>query len=236
MSESAPEANIAATPYSVPPPTPTPQSSEFMKAKTEAMISDKVTNYVMAQGAAKPSAPVRVAVIDGAPTVIPTPNVVPTDIGQIVPAEDMHLFGEEPPSFPACEFPGCNGEGSYSIVSGSGKPLSINRKGELVFGDAPPIDEYGMTAAERNRALLGVVGPSGAVGRMMPKCHVAVCVTHRSLPHAPKKPKTEHREEFTSYPRAAAAAHKIGLRTRTEPKITARKTLDGDRFEVVWLA
>jgi hypothetical protein len=229
------KSSTGATPYATPTSTPEPQSPEVQAGRFLA----QVTNQSI-EGVSLPTVPpVSVTTVDGVPVVVSTPKIGGANdagVAQIVPDEDLRLFGEEPPSFPVCEFPACKGEGRNQIISGAGRPLSINRKGELVFGDPPPVDEYGMTAAERNRALAGIVGPSGAVGRILPKSHIDVCEVHRSLPHAPKKPKTEHREVFTSYPKASAAAHKIALRTRTEPKVTARKTPDGDSFEVVWFA
>jgi hypothetical protein len=236
VTESAPGSmNVAATPYGTPTPTPTPQAPEVSAAQFIGKQSAQaVSSLKLPTGPAA-----RVVVIDGVPTVVSqASNIGEAGIGQLVSDDDLRLFGEEPERFPACEFPGCKGEGRYSIIAGGGKPLSINKRGELEFGTPPPIDEYGMSPQDVTRAkagLVGVIGPSGAVGRQLPKSHVDVCLAHQSLPHAPGKPKTPRvAGPFKSYPRAGVEAHKVSLRVRSEAGIYSVKRDGVDEFYVRW--
>lgn len=217
-------------------PTPEPQSPGFRKAH-----ADGIASSIVAQGladAAEPAPPLTVTTLDGVPTVIPRPSLGGTgDVGQLVDDDALRLMGEEPLRFPRCEFPKCDGEGQYQIISGSGKPLSINRKGELVFGDPPPLAEAVMSPNDRARAmagLSGVVGPSGiAAARQAPKSHVDVCQIHRNLPHAPKEPKRRYRSgPYSSYQAAAARAHAVGSRTRYECRMRSEKVGGVDRWYV----
>ena len=235
MTESAPGSmNIASTPYGSPTPTPQPQAPEAQVGLFTAKQSAQAVNSLkLASGPAA-----RITMIDGVPHVVSTPAIGDANVGQQITDEDLRLFGEEPERFPACEFPGCKGEGRYQIVAANGKPLSINKRGELEFGTPPPIDEYGMSPQDVTRAkagLVGVIGPSGAVGRQLPKSHVDVCLAHQSLPHAPGKPKTPRvAGPFKSYPRAGVEAHKVSLRVRSEAGIYSVKRDGVDEFYVRW--
>jgi hypothetical protein len=154
-------------------------------------------------------------------------------------------MGEEPQrAAPVCEFPKCDGAGTYQIFSQSGKPLSINRKGELVFGDAPPLGEHAMSPNEKARALAGlpvglegIVGPSGVAvpaATLAPKSVLNVCHVHRVLPHAPKEPKKRYLTgPYASHQQAAARAHTVGARTRVTPEIRSQKVAGVDQWYVM---
>ena len=194
MTDSTPDPmNVAATPYATPTPTPEPQTGAVEAGRYQGHRTGNALKSIKAidaiQGIKGPRA-ARVVMIDGVPTVVSqAPNIGEAGTAQQVPNEDLPLMGETPEHWPTCEFPGCKGEGRYKIVAGSGKPLSISKCGELVFGAPPPVDVYGMSPGEQQRALVGVIGPSGVVGRIAPKSHVDVCLNHQHLPHAPSKPK-----------------------------------------------
>jgi hypothetical protein len=227
------------------PATPVLQSLAVKAGQAKAYLSDAETKALAQNTAIDP--PIRVTTVDGVPTVIARPALTgEAGVGQQVPIEDLDALGMDRDTFPVCEFPACKGEGRHQIFSSAGKPLSINRKGELVFGDLDPMPHAGMSAADKSRAaagLVGVVGPSGVVGTQMPKCFVNVCQDHQALPHAPKKaaPKRYRSGPWSSYFRASHRAQQIGMRTRTEASVYPVKTdgvdawyIDGDDGAPGW--
>lgn len=212
------------------PATPEPQPFVYKAAKAKAWLTSKETEALEKNAAVAP--PVTITTIDGVPTVIARPALSgEAGVGQLMTDEDLRALGEEPLRFPVCEFPGCKGEGRHQIVSGAGKPLSINHKGQLVFGDAPSVDAHEMSANDGARAragLAGVVGPSGQMGQQVPKFHVDVCQIHQTLPNAPRKPKQRYQSgPYTSYITARQRAAKVGLRTRVEPAVFPLKQKNG---------
>ena len=176
--------------------------------------------------------------IDGVPTLVQREPLAGgfAGIGRQVSNEDLETMGEEPLKFPVCQYPGCKGEGSYQIISGAGKPLSINRKGELVFGTPPEIIEQRMTPADKARlraGLIGVIGPGIGVATQAPRTHVDVCQIHQTLPHAPKKPSKRYESgPYDSFVSAAARAQRVSARTREEAKLRSVKVDGKDQFYV----
>lgn len=211
------------------PASPEPQSLQVKAGKAKAWLNDTETKALAKNATAEP--PVRVMIIDGVPTVVPrvtAPGAAGT--GQQVSDEDLDMIGADRITHPECEVPGCTNEGSNQIFSSAGKPLSINRQGQLVFGNAPAMPHAGMTAADRARAeagIAGVVGPSGVMAVQMPKCSVNVCWQHQTLPHAPKTaPKRFRSGPYGSYFAASRRAQEVGMRTRREPHVYPTKTAE----------
>jgi hypothetical protein len=216
-----------------------PQSSAVKAGKLNAYLSGKETEALSKDATVEPA--VRVTTIDGVPTVVARAPVGAAGVGQQVSEEDLRALGEEPLRFPVCEFPKCKGEGRNQIISSAGLPLSINREGQLVFGDPQHVDAHPMSANDKARALaqglantLGteaseiIVSPSHQVGQRVAKCHVDVCDKHNHLPHAPRKPRTLWISgPYPSYFSARRRAAGVGLRTRHEPSVLAAR--DGDR-------
>lgn len=213
------------------PATPEPQSIAVKAGKAKAYLTDAEAKHI---AATTPPAPaVQVTTVDGVPTIIGRPNT-PAAAATLVPDEELEALGLEVNSkFAQCEFPGCKGEGRYQIVSTAGKPVSINRKGELVFGERPPVPHAGMTAADKARAQAGappagIVGPSGLVGQQMAKFHLDVCFAHQTLPHAPKAPPKRYRSgPYASYFSAARRAEAIKIRTGSAGAAPVAANVDG---------
>jgi hypothetical protein len=170
-------------------PTASPQSAAVKAAQVIAQASAISAKY----GTLPDVEPaVRVHNVDGVPTITPrAPRGRGFDsVGQQVSDEELAAMGDPRQRMPVCEVPGCGNESDYQIRVMSGKPLSVNRKGELVAGDLEPLDEFGMSANDRARAQagMGVIGPSHVPpARLTPKTHVDVCPLHHVLPLAPKR-------------------------------------------------
>jgi len=224
-------------------PTPEPQSLAVKSAHAQAKLTEWGTASAEAQS------PITITKIDGVDTVIARPALSgEAGVAQMVSDEDLRLMGEEPLKFPQCAAPGCKGEGRNQIISGAGKPVSVNHKGQLVFHDPEPVHHYGMSANDQAlaqaRGLANVTGGevidlrfhfSGQVARQAPKLHVDVCDLHRDLPRAPQKPKQEREAgPFASHVQASTEAHKVELRTRKTPRLTVVKTSGSDQWFVRW--
>jgi hypothetical protein len=222
------------------PATPEPQSIDIKAGKARAWLTAQEVKALEKNAAAPASV---VTTIDGVSTVIPRPaRTGGITAAQLMTDDDLRSIGEEPLKFPVCEFPGCKDEGRNQIVSGAGKPLSISRKGELVFGDPLPVEAYEMSPNDKTRAMasslasaLGteasqvVIGPSGQVAQQAPKFHVNVCEFHRHLPTAPRKPRPQRYQSgpYASYIAARKRSARVALRTRVEPAVLAMRQADG---------
>jgi hypothetical protein len=203
-------------------PTASPQSAAVKAAQLVAQASAIAAKY----GTLPVEPAVRVHDVDGVPTITPRrplgQGVNP--IGQLVSDEELAAMGQPRRRMPVCDFPGCNNESSEKLMVVSGRPVSINRKGELVAGDFEPLDEFGMSANDRARAQLGmgVIGPSNVPpARLTPKNYVDVCHLHRGLPLAAPKRKPKPTPRYVSGPYggmhlAMARASVVNIRARAE--------------------
>jgi hypothetical protein len=221
------------------------QSADIKAGAAAAQADGAATNILATYMASEPA--VTVTTIDGVPTVIGRNPVGVAGIAKQVSNEDLDAMGIHHEVFPECEFPKCKGEGRSKIFSSAGRPLSINRKGELEFGELKPIPPRPMTINDRSRAvaglrdvagpsgLAGVVGPSGAgfVASQSPKAFVSVCFAHEQLPRAEAKaePKRFRSGPYTSHIQAIKRANEIGLRQHRDPRLVPARDTDNS---IVW--
>ena len=209
-------------------PTPDPQSFAVKAAKIQAEADAYASKRL---GEFKPPTGITVTNIDGKPTVIASPSTS-APAGQLVTDDEMRLMGEEPIKFPPCEFPKCDNPAQNTIQSGAGKPLSINRKGELVFGKRQRLIVEGLSPREKTlvgAGLQGVVGPSGVQPAVQSvKSWVRVCEEHKNLPHAPKAPERRYKTgPYPSYILANARAAGVSTRTAKHASVQTVNGADG---------
>lgn len=197
---------------------------------------------------AKPEVPPAVTVhtLDGIPTAVGrAPIADPQNVGKLVSDDDLRAMGLEPLTWPQCEYPGCKeSSNGNSIIAGSGKPLSINAAGELVFGKLPPLAEHGLSELDRARIAAGLppegsagVGPSFIkAATIAPKHFVHVCLKHSNLPTAPQ-PAPEAPKMSGPYSGIASArkrANEVAARLRSdEVRVVSVKVDGSDAFYVV---
>jgi hypothetical protein len=178
--------------------------------------------------------------LDGQPVIVPRPPLgnAPDRAGQLVPNDELEAMGQEVERWPVCEVPSCHGEGRYQILSSAGRPLSINRKSELVLGDLKPMHEEKMTANDRARAragLTGVIGPSGvAPAQLAVKSFVNVCLDHQFLEAAPyKSPKRYVSGPCSGLFKASERADQVAGRTGRAPTVDSVKVNGTEVFYVI---
>jgi hypothetical protein len=218
--------------------------------KTTEVVAANVQAKATAAATDRTTAPVlpatQVYMFDGVPTIVARPPLSDhRNVAQQVSVDELRAMDQDVEKWPDCEFPGCKpgkGQGRYKIISGAGKPLSINRDGQLVVGTPNPIVEEKMSALDRARASLAGIGievakfsASGGVqpAQLAPKSFVNVCLAHQTLPFAPKAPP----KRFVSGPypgiaTASARANDVGLRTRRGGEVFSVKRHGRDEFYV----
>jgi hypothetical protein len=211
-----------------------------VQAKATANAADRMLQSTDLVGPA-----VTVHNFDGVPTVVARPPLgAIRGIAQLVSEDELSAMGIDPERFPNCEVPGCKGQGRYKIISGSGKPLSINRHGQIVAGELQPLVEESMSRHDRARAELASIGigqqfsRAGGAGvapaQLSGKSFVNVCLEHQTLPVAPSAAPAKRYVSgpYAGYALATARRHSVMMRTRQEPEVFAVMENGRDAFYV----
>lgn len=212
------------------------QTSANAPAAAAGKAADAATER-LSQGTDVIGPAVQVYDLDGQAVIMPRVPLgnVPNRAGQMVPPEELEAMGEEFIRQPQCDVPGCRNESQFSKRSSSGRPLSVNRRHEIVLGDLKPIHVEGMTRNQRARAQAGlkdVIGPSGADVRpavLSEKSVVFLCLDHQYIPFAPDSkpaPKRYVSGPYSGLFQASARADIVAGRTGRAPTVDSVK-LDG---------
>jgi hypothetical protein len=214
------------------------QSSELIAANAVAKANQAAAER-MAKSLDLAGPAVTVHTIDGVQTVVPRgPLGDARGIGTQVSDDELAAMDLDPEVFPACEFPRCKGEGRYRIQSATGRPLSINRDGQLVSGERRPVVHQRMSRHDRARAragLQGVIGPGAgmAPAQLAEKTVVNVCLVHQNLPHAPIKSSLRFiTGPYAGMVSASRRADDVRMRTGYEASVFVKKVNGKDSFYV----